>query len=113
MEPDFQKEIRESFKRQDLAIEHLTWQVTGHESLGIEGLKPSMKRMEGDVKKIQTELGNINAWKNGMWKIDLKKLVTAKAMLRTVKSIAWMVGMGGGSFGALKLFEFIFEVIEK
>lgn len=97
--PEMQ-EILSRMDIQDENIEHIKWLLKGSPALEIEGLIPSMKRVEKDVHEIKV-------WKNETLlmkgKIDLDKFFTRAAA--TLKFIAWVVGIGGGGFGVFKFLE--------
>ena len=89
-------------EHQNDRIEHLIWQVVGNEKLEIEGLKPAVKRIEKDVH-------DIKKWRDGMWKIDLKRVLTKEVINTTSRVFIYAVVGGGGSFGMFELLKLIFD----
>lgn len=85
---DFKEEIKAMLEHQNDRMEHLIWQVTGSEGMGIEGLKPALKRIEKDVH-------DIKKWREEMWKLDLKKMFTWEIIK---KAVTLMVSIGGGAY---------------
>lgn len=96
------EELKAILEKQDERMEHLIWQVVGNETLGIEGLKPSMKRIEKDVHEMKT-------WRDGMWKLDFKRFLTKGMITSVTKVFIYSVVGGGGSFGMFELLKLIFE----
>lgn len=95
------KHIKNLLEFQGKQLEQLIWQVKGNEGLQIKGIVPTLE-------EVSTKVNDINVWREGMWKIDLKKLMTAKSILGTLRFIAVIVGVGGGSFGVHQLFKLLF-----
>lgn len=96
------EELKAILEKQDERMEHLIWQVVGNEKLGIEGLKPSMKRIEKDVHEMKM-------WRDGMWKVDLKRFMTKEVVNGATKFFIYGVFGGGGALGIIKLIKLIFK----
>lgn len=82
--------------------EHLIWQVMGNPSMNIQGIGPA-------VKELKKELSEVKEWRQSMWKIDLKKLMTAQSLLKTARAVAYMTGIGTAGFTVSKLYEILFK----
>lgn len=94
------EEIKSMLEYQGRQMEQLIWQVMGNKEMKIKGVNPSLEELQKDVS-------DIKQWREGMWKIDLKKLMTAKSILSTLKFIAWVIGVGTGGYGVHELIKFI------
>lgn len=96
------EEIKAILEHQNERMEHLIWQVVGNERLGIEGLKPGVLRIEKDLQELKV-------WRDAMWKLDLKKIVTKETINTVAKIFIYAIGIGGGSFGFFELLNKIFN----
>lgn len=92
------EELKSMLEFTNRQLEHLIWQVVGNPGMGIHGLKPMCMELKEEVHKI-------NEWKNGMWKVDFKKLVTRRTILYIIKIIGLIIAIGSGSFGVNQLWE--------
>lgn len=97
----------EQMRHQGEQIEHLIWQVVGNPSHGIEGMKPTVKKMSDDIHELKR-------WRNEMWKIDISKIFTRETITTGTKiflySILAAVVGGGGSFA---INEFLKALVSK
>lgn len=76
--------------------EQLIWLIKGNKNLHIKGLAPSVEDLQQDVREIKV-------WKDGLWKLDLKKLVSKETVNIIAKIFIWSIGLGGGVFGVIKI----------
>lgn len=96
------EELKAILEHQNERMDHLIWQVVGNEKLGIEGLKPSMKRIEKDVH-------DMKKWRDGMWKVDLKKFLTKEVINTATRFFIYGIFGGGGAIGMVELLKLIFD----
>jgi hypothetical protein len=107
MQKNFETKLLATLERhqdyQNRRIDELIWQVVGNEKLGIEGLKPAVKELQGEVH-------DFKKWRNEMWKLDLKKWLTWD-VIKKIIVICMTIGGGFsvGKFGIGKLLEVIFK----
>lgn len=81
--------INHTLKQQDKHLQEIIWCLKGSASLQMEGLIPSVKRMQGDIEEIKAWKTKRNTLKN---KVDL---------ISIGKVIGWLVAVTGGIFGIL------------
>jgi hypothetical protein len=77
-------------------MEYLIWHVKGNEEMKIKGIGPALD-------DLQTEMHAFKLWKESLWKIDLKNLVTRQTINTLTKIFIYALGIGSGSFGVFEL----------
>lgn len=94
---DEMEEVLKRMNHQDKQLEQIVWLLRGNPSLEIEGVIPSVKRIESEVH-------DILEWRKGIidnkWKLDLKYMG---------KWIVAMIGIAGTIFGLFESLKQVFS----